>query len=177
MWTNDDELNVKFYREQGNTGIGGSYRTAGALQETEIKFEKTDVSSALAVLGRARGLEGIYLPKGAFIERVDLVAEAAVTSSGNGSTLTVGLLKAADETTYDADGLVATLDWDNTAAGTGLGTLGNRLTIAKGSTAAGSAIGVALTEAVIIGANYGTEAPTNGKVALRVYWYNPQTTG
>lgn len=177
MWTNNDGLNVKFYREQGAQSLGGSYRTAGALQETELKFRKTDITSSLAVLGRASGSQGVYLPKGAYIERVDLVAEEAVTSSGNGSTLTLGLLKASDETTYDADGLVNAIDWDNGTAGTGLGTLGNRLTIVKGSTGAGSAIGVVLTEAVLIGVNYGTEAPTNGKVAVRVYWYNPTDIG
>lgn len=179
LWKNSDGLHVKFGADESTLITGGAFNMGGTpLNVVEVKVLGTDVPSAGGVTGipgRANGVMGVLVPKGAMIASVELFAEKAVTSGGGSATLDVGLIKK-DETELDYDGLVAALDVDSATDGTGLGTIGNRVFITQGSTANGAKVGTILTEGGYIQLNYGTEALTGGVIVVRVAYYQPHST-
>lgn len=171
-WTNSDGLYVKFGTEEGKVAKGGTYSTRGSLQETEIKIDLTTdaASTTAAIIGSATGSAGVLLPGGVRIEEVEVVAEVAATSGG-AATLDIGLIDTDHSTVLDDDGLVAAL------ALTSIDAAGEKTVLRVGSTGAGAFIGTTLTSPGYLCAAYNTAVFTAGKVAIRVKYYNPQTTG
>lgn len=153
IWINADGLAVKFPSDMGDVTKGGANNVSGDLHQTVFTIDYTDLLSATAaILGSADagtdGSFGIVIPKGAMIEEVETFAQAAFTSSGTigSATLEIGLIKASDRSTaYDADGLTTT-----SFVGSAFDALGEKVVTRVGSTGAGSALGVALTENAII---------------------------
>jgi hypothetical protein len=151
VWTNDDGLRVKFGREEAMKNPSGTIQSYDNATRIEFKVKKEDVQSATkSVLNSvtAAGAQGVVLPKGLFIQSVDVIVTEAFTSSGTigSSTLQIGLIKASDYSTdYDADGITTT-----SFVGSVLDAAGETTTIKIGATGCGSAIGTTLTEDVVV---------------------------
>lgn len=177
VWTNKDNLRIKFGTEEATLVTGGAFNMGGTpLNEVELKvLGSTVASTAGTIPGRSLGTEGILIPKGVMLASVELFAEAAVTSSGGSATLDIGLKKV-DDTQLDYDGLVASLDVDSATDGTGLGTIGNRVFLTQGSTANGALLGTITTDAGYLCMNYAGEAITGGVIVVRVRYYRPHST-
>jgi hypothetical protein len=179
LYKNADNLHVKFGIQEATLITGGAFNMGGTpLNVVELKVLGTAVASAGGVAGipgRADGVMGVLVPKGAMVTKVELFAEAAVTSSGGTATLDIGLIKK-DDTELDYNGLVAALDVDSATDGTGLGTIGNTITLTQGTTSNGVLLGTILTDAGYLQLNYGTEALTGGVIVVRVSYYQPHST-
>lgn len=168
---NTDGLYIKVGREEGAQAKGGTYRTAGALQCTEVKLDVvTDAPVASAIIGTSSGQLGTIIPGGVRIEAVELITETAVTSGGS-ATLDVGLVRLDRTTEIDNNGLIAAL------AIASFNAVSERTYFVSGVTGAGALIGTTTTFPGYLVANYGTAAFTAGKTIVRVYWYRPQTIG
>ena len=168
---NTDGLYIKTGREEGALAIGGTYRTASALQCTEVKMTLvTDAPVASAIVGTASGQLGTIIPGGVRIEAVEVITETAVTSGGS-ATLDVGLVRLDRTTAIDIDGLVAAL------AIASFNAAGERVYLTNGVTGFGALVGTTTAFPGYIVSNYNTAAFTAGKVVVRVYWYRPQTNG
>lgn len=168
---NTDGLYIKMGREEGAQAKGGTYRTHGALQQTEVKLDLvTDALVATSIVGSSSGQLGTIIPGGVRIEAVEIVNEVAATSGGS-ATLDLGLVRLDRTTAIDIDGLVAA------AALAGYNAAGERLYLTPGITGAGALVGTTTAFPGYIVANYGTAAFTAGKVIARVYWFRPQTIG
>lgn len=168
---NTDGLYIKTGREEGALAVGGTYRTAGPLQCTEVKMTLvTDAPVASAIVGSASGQLGTIIPGGVRIEAVEVITETAVTSGGS-ATLDVGLVRLDRTTEIDNNGLVAAL------AIASFNAVSERTYFVSGVTGAGALIGTTTANPGYIVANYGTAAFTAGKTIVRVYWYRPQTNG
>ena len=168
-WLNNDGLYIKLAAEEGQKG--GTYRSVGPLQITEVKLDLTvDATSTSAIIGSALGQAGVYIPDGSYVEKVEVVAEVAATSGGS-ATLDVGIIRRDRSTPVDIDGLVAAL------ALTAIDAAGETSVLTKGATGAGALIGTTVTNGGYLVANRNTANFTAGKVTVRVYWYKPQTIG
>lgn len=157
-WLNNDGLYVKFGTEEGNVGILGEYRTNAAQRQTEIILDLTTLASTDTILDFTT-----FLPKDAFIEKVDIETKVSATSGGS-ATLSVGLYKSDTTTAISATGLVSAL-----ALAT-IGNAGTLTTLTLGSTGAGAKIGSTPGFPAYFSAKYGTAAFTAGVVAIRVHW-------
>lgn len=162
-WTNDDGLRVRFDNEKvtGNTGEG-HYPGAGPEQVVEIDIpDATALTSSAAIVA-----EGVTIPSGARISKVEVVAETACTSGG-AAVLNVGLHRLDRTTAIDADGLVAAL------ALTSIDASGDVVELVQGSTGHGALVGTTLANAGMFVAYYGTAAYTAGALKVRVSFYMP----
>jgi|CXWL01.1.fsa_nt_gi hypothetical protein len=168
-WLNVDGLLVKFAQEEGAKAKGGTYSTLGALQCTEIKVDLTDLTSTAAIVG-ATGSAGVLLPGGIRIEEIEVVAETAATSGG-AATLDIGLIDTDHTTLIDDDGFVVAL------ALTAIDAAGEKNVLRVGSTGAGALVGTTTSSPGYLVASFNAAAYTAGKVVIRIYYYNPQTTG
>lgn len=168
---NTDGLYIKTGREEGALAVGGTYRTAGPLQCTEVKLTlATDALVASSIVGSAGGQLGTIIPGGVRIEAVEIVNEVAATSGG-AATLDIGLVRLDRTTAIDIDGLVAA------AALATFNAAGERQYLTAGITGAGALVGTTTANPGYVVANYVTAAFTAGKIAVRVYWMRPQTNG
>ncbi len=150
IWLNKDNLNVKFGRDEANKVLGAEYSVMDGRHIYEFDLPYTEVQSTSAVvIGSVGnpGAIGIVLPKGLYIDEVDVEATTAFQSSGTigSSTLSIGMVKMDRSTTYDVDGLTTT-----SFVGSTIDTAGETTKITVGTTGYGSAIGTTLTEDVIL---------------------------
>lgn len=157
-WMNADGLYIKTGVTEAAPAIAGEYSFDGATHELEIDLDWTKCTNSAQTIIE----DNFFLPEGAFIERVDVIATKAF--AGSGFVLNVGLMKTDRSTTYDADGLLAALPLAS------LDSVGETTTNTKGSTYAGSAIGTTISERVYLTADYDTAAPTNGHARIRVFY-------
>lgn len=157
-WLNSDGLYVKYGTEEATPGILGEYRSTGPLRQFEIILNLTTLASTDTILDYTT-----FLPKDAFIEKVEIETKTSSTSGGS-ATLSVGLYKSDSTTAISATGLVSDL-----ALAT-IGNAGTLTTLTLGSTGAGAKIGSTPGFPAFISAKYGTAAFTAGVVAIRVYW-------
>lgn len=160
-WTNADGLRVLFNNEQGAVTTGGTHNVATPMRVTTVEFTATDLGTAAAVQDY-----NTYIPSGARIQKVDVIAETACTSGGS-AVLNVGLQRKDFSTELDYDGLVAAL------ALSAINAAGENNELVVGSTGAGALIGTTLANAGVITADYDTAAFTAGRVIVRVHWYMP----
>lgn len=177
-WTNKDGLYVKYGREEADVANGGHFNVDGATKLIEVDVDYTDLAASYAFIGSASGTgaRGIVVPKGAIVEKMELVVTEAFTVSGGSADSVVfsfGLGK------RDADGAIAAVDYDEytttsfTGAELSLEQVGNVVTVDPESTGAGDGYGVATTEnALLVAAN--TTQDTNeldgGSLKLRLYF-------
>lgn len=160
-WTNNDGLYIKYGPDEVISQNGGEYRATGNLRVIEVEFEATKLGTGSSILS-----DVVKVPKGARIEKVEVVAETAFTSGG-AATLNIGLVRTDRTTVYDADGLVAAL------ALSALNVTGELNTLSVGSTGAGAFVGTTLANAGLIVADYDTAAYTAGKGKVRIHFYVP----
>ena len=113
-WMNNDGLFVKFGTEEGEVASGGHQSVDGPVHCIEVNIPYTELLSATAaIVGSVAspGARGVVIPKGAILERAEVVTTTAATSSGTvgSATLVMGTVKASDRSTaLDVDGITTT---------------------------------------------------------------------
>jgi len=159
-WINSDGLVVKIGPEEATIGKGGEYEFDGPQRQVEFTLNFGDFGSADAAVEY-----NVTIPKGAFIERVQLEVFTALTSGG-AATVNVGGVRTSDAVTLDATG-----GFVNALAITALNTAGKFVELINGSTGAGTYIGTTLVNNVYLSTKWGTAALTAGKLGVRI-WYS-----
>jgi hypothetical protein len=177
-WMNSDGLYVKFGGDEADLIKGGHMIDGANKHQLEVIVDYTDLLSATAaVLGSASvttdGTFGITMPKGARIEAVETVVQAAFTSSGTigSATFVLGLKKASDRSTeLDHDGFLTA---SATGTALGLATVGSRVYTGNASPG-GALIGTTLAENGVISVSnsaHATHPYTAGKLRVRLYYF------
>ena len=175
-WRNDDNLLVTFGTEKAEPAIGGSVGAAdGVTKMIEIDLDYTDFAASAAVVGTARGksVHGVWLPKGAVVEKVEFSITTAFTVSGGTADsvqFVIGTAGADDGQTIDADDFTTTSFIGSVLS---LEQVGQVFTVDPETTGAGDIYGVALAENAIVIASNPTQA-TNvlnaGAMKMRVFY-------
>lgn len=130
-WFNADGLYVRFGPDASGPTTGGEYLTYGELRELEYRIDLTTLTSTSAIID-----DITFLPKGVFVEQVELVMQTAGTSGGT-PTLDVGYIQSSDRST-----VISNTAFISAQAFTGtLDTLGKKVTYNVGTTSAGSVVG------------------------------------
>ena len=172
---NADGLFIKFGREAAQPRPGGEVQSSGGKHEYRFKLDYTEALSATPALldGPIAGSMGVMLPKGLFIEEVEIVTETAFTSSGTiaSSTLQIGLIREDMSTTYSNTALT-------TASFTGgnIDAAGEKNVLRIGSTGVGALVGTTLAhDGYVIVANtaHASHPFTAGKAMVTVRGYFP----
>jgi hypothetical protein len=161
-WYNADGLFVKFGAAQGDPASAGEYKSDGPLRVIEVNIP------ALASIGAVATptiLDDVtVVPKGAFIEKIEVVVDTAADSAADNATLNIGLVRTDRTTELDYDGFVTA------GAQTTIDAVGDVVEYIQGGTAHGALIGTALANNGLLTAGYGTAAYTAGAVRVRVYY-------
>ena len=153
IWTNADGLDVAF---NAIKPVVNGLKQHGNKHIIKCSIDHSDLaaSGTAKILGEQRD---VIIPKGALILSAVGIVREGFDSAGDAGTLTLGAYKLADRSVYDADGI------DATVAQSALDVVGEKLTCD------GALIGgVALTEAVVVGATVGTASFTAGKLDLEI---------
>lgn len=162
-WRNSDGLIVYFGATEGVSGNGGEYRTNAANRQIEALIDLAQLTTTAQYLD-----QHFEVPKGAFIESVEVEVLVVAASSGSG-TVSIGLKQSDQSTNISDSALVSALDLHATAVGT-------KFTLTAGSTGAGSSIGTAIAANGLITAKETTAVYQTGRIALRVnYNFLPLT--
>ncbi len=158
-WYNSDGLYVKYGTETGVATTAGEYRTNGDLRYIEVEIPD------LTVLGTGSSIlsDVVVVPKGAFIEKVEIAVDVAATSGGS-AALNIGLIRTDRSTALDADGFVAAL------ALTSIDAAGDVVEFIQGGTSHGALIGTALANNGYLVADYDTAVYTAGAIKVRVFF-------
>ena len=174
-WINPDGVFVKFGRETAQPRPGGEISTMDGKHAYRFTINYTDALSATPTVldGAVTGSMGVLIPKGLFVEEVEIVAEAAFTSSGTigSSTMQIGLIREDQSTTYDVDAFTTTA-----FVGGVFDAAGEKTVIRIGSTGCGSAVGTTLAnDGYVIVANtaHASHPFTAGKMVVTVRGYFP----
>lgn len=180
---NKDGLFLRFGIEESASSKGGTYSTLGPLEVTEYKVDASDIQSATTTaatrLGAVTNNVGIQLPKGAVIEKIQFVVETAFTSSGTLASATLVLGMVADDftTVTSTNGLTTA---SLLASALTLQTQGFEFDVKVGTTGAGTFLGAPLAASgypAISNSTHGSNPLAAGKLAIRFFWYMPQTNG
>lgn len=156
-WRNNDGLEIYFGPREGTSGTSGDVKTYGDNRCLTQIINLADLTTTAQYLD-----QHAELPKGAFIEQVEIVVLTAAASSGTG-TLNVGLKQSDQSTNISDTALVAAATAASLAAGA-------KLTIVVGSTAVGANVGTALSVNGLLTAKAGTAVFQSGKVEIRVFY-------
>lgn len=163
-WMNNDGMHLKTGTEEARLSTAGAFRNDGPYHVVEVTIhDMTTLADTTAILD-----DVTFVPKGARIEKVELVTETACTSGGS-AVLNVGLIRRDRSTAIDVDGLIAA------AALSTFNSAGETLDLVVGATGAGALIGTTLANNGYLCAEYDTAAFTAGKVVIRVYYRFPVT--
>lgn len=168
-WTNDDGLHIKFGTSEGvSTHSAGEYNTLGPNRMVEVEIDLTELTQTEAILN-----DVVVLPAGAFIERVETIAEVA---GATGTAIDVGLIRLDRSTELDYNGLLAASPIANFNADGEYACFKVGATEPTGLTGTGALIGTTLSNAGYISASM-TDATafTAGRVKVRV-WFVPKAT-
>jgi hypothetical protein len=161
-WHNADGLYVKFGNNKGAATKGGAYNVGGPYNVIELKITGTDLTSTAAIVS-----DVLWVPDNCRIDKVEVVAETLMNSSGNGATLDIGLIAKDRATAVGGgdDGLVAALPEAS------MDPAGDTQTVIIGHSQVGADIGTTITDGpAYITANYNVEAFTAGVIRVRVYY-------
>lgn len=162
VWLNTDGLFIKTGRDEGFSLRGGSISVAGPLEVIEFDLNLTELTSTATIL-----IDSLRIPRGARIERVEVVNETAATSGG-AAVLDLGVVQEDRSTGAVPLGLVSGLALASINAPAGRV---NNLT--TGVTSAGSLVGTTLAAQGLITGRFTTAAFTAGRVVVRVFYYIP----
>jgi hypothetical protein len=175
VWSNSDSLQVRFGTETAQPAQGGEVVNFGGQHVFTAVIKYTDMLSATAAIvdGVTAGALGIKIPKGLYVEEVEVLAEAAFTSSGTigTSTMVLGLIREDRSTVYTANGFTTT-----SFAGGSFDAAGEKTVLRVGSTGAGAFIGTALAnDGYLVAANsqHGSHPFTAGKAKVTIKGYYP----
>lgn len=174
-WLNNDGLFVRMGLDETNPNVGGTYNTLGPLQISEVVIKAVDIQSATSTrIGSVEQVQGVQLPKGALIEKCELLIETAFTSSGTVGSATVVLGFIGDDfaTEVDYDGITTT---SFTGTVGGIATVKTVTTINRATTGAGAyltgATGLASAGYLTVANSTHASNPlATGVMKLRVFW-------
>lgn len=161
-WLNNDGLYIKFGNKRGDAGIAGSFAAPANGAQTVVEFDITlsSLTSSAAVID-----DNVVLPQNARIEKVELLPIEAADSASDTAALNIGLIRTDRSTSYDDDGLV------DAAAQTEIDTVVEVATYTVGDAgSAGALVGTVLAHNGLVTADYDTEAFTQGKVKVKIYF-------
>lgn len=162
-WRNSDGLIIYFGPKEGTSGLGGEYKAYGPDRTQEVLIDMATLTTSAQYLD-----QHFELPKGAFIESVELETLVAATSSGTG-TFSLGL-KQSDQSTNISD--TALINAATVASFTAAGT---KIIYTVGVTGVGANVGTALSVNGLFTAKVSAVYQT-GRVAIRVnYNFLPLT--
>lgn len=172
---NADGLFVRYGLEEAAVNVGGTYNTLGPLQISEVTIKAADIASATSTrVGDAEGVQGVQLPKGAIIERLEITTETAFTSSGTvgSGTIVLGFVGDDFSTEVDYDGLT-TSSFTVTLAGAA--TLGSYTVVTRATTGAGVLLtghaGLASSGYITVANSTHSSNPlAAGVIKVRVFW-------
>jgi len=168
-WMNSDGLYVKYGTEEADVAKGGSFSVDGGTHYVEaVVSDFTALGTTAEIIGAEDGGDprGIMVPKGAFIEKVEILMTTAAASD-NSPTLDIGLIKASDRSTeLDDDGLAAAV------ALTSIDAAGNLVEIVAEATSVGALVGTSLAEngLLCVAVNLDTTGFSAGACKVRVYY-------
>lgn len=167
-WVNSDGLRVRFGVDEANVTRGGNLPARDGRAEWTFNIKLTDATTGSALIPRTTG---ILIPKGYFIDEVEVLTETAATSGGS-AVLNVGLLREDTTTVYDADGFLAAIALASHDAA------GETVIYRVGTTGVGAFVGTALANAGWLCMDYDTAAYTAGelKVTIRGHKARPAAT-
>jgi hypothetical protein len=154
-WRNSDGLIVYFGTNEGVSGNGGEYKTNGSTRQIEALIDLAQLTTTAQYLD-----QHFEVPKGAFIESVEVEVLVVAASSGSG-TVSIGLKQSDQSTNISDSALVSVLDLHATAVGT-------RFVLTAGVTGAGASIGTAIAANGLITAKETTAVYQTGRIAVRV---------
>lgn len=177
-WMNSDGLFVKFGKEEGVAGRGGAIGiTDDGAHTFSFIVNYTDFIATTQILGAGASAEagslGVQIPKGLFVEAIELVAETPFTSSGTIATATMvmGLIRSDRTTEHDYDGFTTTA-----AIGSIIDAAGEKTVLTKGSTGAGALVGTTLANngyITVSNSQHASHPFTAGKLVVRIKGYYP----
>ena len=158
-WHNSDGLFIRFGTKEAEVGVAGEYRTPGPQRMVELTI------GALTALGTGAAIQDdtALIPKGARIERVEVITTTQATSGGS-AVLNIGLIRTDRSTELDYDGLVAALPLASFNAA------GETFSATAGVTYGGALLGTTLANNGLLTADYDTAAFTAGAIKVRVYF-------
>lgn len=155
-WRNSDGLIVYFGPSEGTSGDGGEYKTYGPLRTQEFLIDMATLTTSAQYID-----QHWEVPKGAFIESVELETLVAATSSGSG-TFSVGLKQSDQVTNISDTALVAALA---TSAITAVGT---KITLFAGVTGKGVNVGTGALTANGLVTSLVSAVYQAGRLAIRI---------
>lgn len=156
-YRNADGQNIFYGVAEGTSGSTGQVKTYGDNSTLTQIINLADLTTTAKYLD-----VHAEIPKGAFIEAVEIIVLTVAASSGTG-TLNVGLSGTDLATNLSDTALVSAASAASLAAGA-------KLTIVVGSTAVGSSVGTALALNELLTAKAGTAVFQSGKVEVRVFY-------
>jgi hypothetical protein len=166
-WVNADGLRVPFHKKQGEATKVGFYRESGnGRHVASVVVDLAGLPTAASGNEQIQG-DQVYIPNGAFIEKVTVTVIKEPTTSGS-PNLDLGLVDQDFSTEIDFNGLLAAADAFE--SGTDLGA---QVEYVKGTTEAGALIGTKLTNTGIITASADTADWTAGKLLVEVQYFVP----
>lgn len=164
-WRNADGLVVYFGPREAVPGNAGEHSVEGPTRLVETLIDLSTLTTSAQYLDQF-----VSIPKGAFIEQVELEVLVTPVSGGSG-TLSFGL-KQSDQTTNISDTALVNAATYASIQTNGAGT---KILYSKGATGAGGSIGTALAANGLITALV-SSTYSAGRVALRVrYSFLPLT--
>ena len=166
-WTNADGLRITFGAERAEPHNGGAISTMGAQKLIEATIaDLSELADTPEVVGREDGgaSYGVFVPKGAVIEKVEIFTSVAADGAGDAGVLDLGFIRTdLAATEIDYDGIAANLPQANMEAG-------ETHVITLGATGAGALIGTALAHNGLLVASYDTAAFTAGAIKIRIFY-------
>ena len=160
-WLNDDGLYIRYGTDEGVSTTAGTYPTmVSGMHVTELVIaDMTTLSTTDAIQANTT-----IIPSGAFIQKVEILVDTAVT--GANAILDIGLIRLDRTTELDYNGFVASAPVADFA------TAGNVVTYTQGSDEHGALIGTELAYAGLITASEAdSNAFTAGAIRVKIYWY------
>lgn len=167
IYDNADGLRIFEPGSATTLSRGGEYNYLGG-RVTEVYLEL----AALEAFGDADDTiveENVYIPAGAFIEKIEVFVTKEPT--GANANLDLGLVRTDRSTELDFNGFLAAADAFH--AGTDLGT---STTYTVGTTEVGALVGTVLAYTGLITARADTADFTAGQLRIRVFWFVPKAS-
>jgi len=157
---NADKLYRKFGTGQATAQTAGEYSLDGPEHCIEVILDLTTLTQTETIVS-----DTVYFPKGARIDRVEVVAH---TAAATGTAIDVGLIRSSDRTTeIDYNGILAALPTAN------INVDGELTNYTAGVTYAGALVGA--TTATYVGhisaSMTDATAFTAGVLRIRIYYY------
>lgn len=163
-WLNSDGLYIKYGTREGEAHRGGQEVRGGPLEVLEFTLDATTLA-ALATASEKIVSDTAVLPKGAFVQQIDVIVVTA--TAGTNANLDMGWVDLDRSSNADEDILLDAADaWHEATAGT-------VTEYVLGTTEAGLGFGAPTATAKLITFGADTAQFTAGELRVRLYYFMP----